>query len=457
MKKSVILMLFLLVIMSSSVFALSVDVEPINPGIFPGEEATFELTVTNTDNDYQDVEVKTLAYDWKLVEGEALFGLSAGVSKTLQLAYQEKIARAPGFYDVNILVKSDESRVEDYVTIEVIDKTKFLNAKLITKEVDPRMPALVSINITNKYNKNIEPVKLFVESDLFSETLDLELGANEYSNLIFELDLDPATLEGDHAISFKAISDADIVYLNKDLNLKITRYENLNSILEEFSGFIVWGENLTETNDGNSIMQRFYTKEFTGLTKSFTKFSPEPTFVKSEEGRLIAQWNYELQPGETFNLYHKTNFGTTLIVLILIGLVITLLYYVLRKPVVISKKVMALHSSKGKIALMKVVIYVKNKRGYPLTNVTLLEKIPKMIKAPTQFGNDKPQVGVVGNNTRLVWSASLRPKQEKVFSYKIESSVKFIGKIRLPRSVAIIKLKGRKKVAKSNSAILKEI
>lgn len=455
MKKRILIFLFLFILLASSCFALDIENKAKKDAIFPGEEATFALTILNNGNLAQDIEIKTLSYDWKLIEGEGTLYLPAGVSKTVQLAYQEKLPKNPGFYDVSLIIKSDTERYEKSLSIEVINKTKLLYVQLENKEIDPRRPALFKIKIKNRYNFEPDPLTIKIESDLFRFTKEIEIAAESEKELILELDLDPNSLEGYHDLHITAITEEGEKYMDDIVPLKISKFDNIKEVSEQISGFLSWGENITESNQGNTIAERAFTKQFSGFELLFTSFTPEPEIVESENKKL-AQWQYTLSPGEAKTFSYKTNYGTPLIILILVILVLALLYFTLRKPITVRKKVMALHSRQGKIAIMKVLIYVKNKRNKPLKSVSLIDKVPKSIRRPTQFSQDKPKVSSLADGTRLLWSLSLRPKQEKVISYRIESSIKVIGRIRLPKAIILVKTKNSRKVSKSNSAILKE-
>ena len=52
--------------------------------------------------------------------------------------------------------------------------------------------------------------------------------------------------------------------------------------------------------------------------------------------------------------------------------------------------------------------------------------------------------------------SNIKPCQEKVYSYKIESNIKVLGKVRLPSAAVVIRRGMKKRVVKSSSVIIKE-
>jgi len=163
-------------------------------------------------------------------------------------------------------------------------------------------------------------------------------------------------------------------------------------------------------------------------------------------------------PGDTKTIEYRTDYLTPLLILLLIIVVVVVLYVWVISPVSITKKAVTLHSRKGNIAIMKVLINVRNNRKTTLHNLSVVDKVPKVIKAPTEFCLERPSTTEIHEDgTRFIWHIpTLNPGQEKIYSYKIESNIKVLGKMRLPSAVAVIRKGMKKRIVKSSNVILRE-
>ena len=107
---------------------------------------------------------------------------------------------------------------------------------------------------------------------------------------------------------------------------------------------------------------------------------------------------------------------------------------------------------------MKVLITVRNKTKRPLRGISILDTVPPVIKAPAEFGIIKPKQSQQTNQgTKMLWELpELGAGQERVISYKIETKMQVLGKLKLPGAAAKLKLKKRKFVLKSSSCTITE-
>ncbi len=117
-----------------------------------------------------------------------------------------------------------------------------------------------------------------------------------------------------------------------------------------------------------------------------------------------------------------------------------------------------MHTETGSVKVMKVLLNVRNRGSVRVNNVRIVDKVPNVIKAPTQHGNLRPtHVKAAPEGTVMVWDLpALRPGEEKIISYRIEGNINVFGRLVLPHAVAKYILFGRGVSARSTSVSLRE-
>ena len=106
MKKSVVALLLILVLFSSSVFALDVAITPVKDKFFPGEQVEFAVTIFNQDSAQRSYEIKTLSYDWVVISGGGIVKLNPLSSKEFIVALEPRVEKQVGrYYNIDLLVK----------------------------------------------------------------------------------------------------------------------------------------------------------------------------------------------------------------------------------------------------------------------------------------------------------------------------------------------------------------
>jgi len=448
-------MIFLLIISATAVSALDLDFEAQRSKVLTGDDAKYLLHITNDANKEKTVTFRTLSYDWDLNEEEDFLTLAAGETEDFDISYSPVLDRAPGAYAVSLIISTGDDKIERFLPLTVIEEGEVIQAKLANNKIDPRKENVLKLELENLYDTFYEDVQLTIKTDFFEEKIEFDIGTKEKKEISVVLETDAQTTEGEYLLELTGTVGGK-TYLDHDLNLVVSKFSDLKEIIEPYSGFLIYGEEITQTNDGNEILEKTYVKEFSGISKKFTSFDPEPEFVDAD-GKLMAEWSYTLNPGDEFKISYKTNYGRPLIILILVILVASLVYFWVKKPLVIKKRVITLRASKGEIGIMKVMISVKNNTSKPLNGITLVDYLPKALKKPSEFGQYQPDnVAHTGQSLRLSWNvSSLRPKQERIISYKISGSIRVVGKMTLPNAVARVRKGSRKFRVYSNRTSLR--
>ena len=113
--------------------------------------------------------------------------------------------------------------------------------------------------------------------------------------------------------------------------------------------------------------------------------------------------------------------------------------------------------SNGGISEMKIILVVKNTGGN-LNRVQVVDRLPKIIKKPAEYGVVKPtnvKHSELGG-TMILWDLqNLVRGEERVISYKIKSDIHVVGRLHMPvASVRYRTNKGKLVVVDSNRHII---
>ena len=224
-------------------------------------------------------------------------------------------------------------------------------------------------------------------------------------------------------------------------------------------GFLTSSESILENNEGNSPISTIVARQFGWLSYKFTSFDPQPTRITENDEGFLAEWDVNLQPKEQQELGYITNYRLLASILLLIILALAA-WYVFRKRnvVVLDKRLFAMHTETGSVRVVKIVLNVRNRGNTNINNLRIVDRVPHVIKAPTQYGSLRPiHVKASPEGTIMVWDfATIRPREEKIISYRLEGKMQVLGKIVLPSAIAKYVSLGRGITARSSSVSLRE-
>jgi len=458
MKKRVLLILLILILSAITVSALDLTYEATRQKVLPNDHPIYILHLTNNALEARTVSFKTLSYDWKLdQEGEKIV-ISAKTTEDFEISYTPVLTKTPGIYAISLIAETSEDKIEKFLTVQVLKHTEIINASILNPTINPKKTVILKVNLENTYHLDLDALTFTASTDFFKIEKQINLKANEIEELSFNIDLSDTTKEGDYDLNLVASTPDGTKYLDDTQTLTVSKFSNLKEVITPQTGFLVYGNIIQQTNDGNTVLEKTYKIEISGFSKRFTTFTPVPEYVKIND-KYYAQWTYALQPGESTTISYKTNYGSPLIILLIIIILLIAAYVVFNKPIALRKKVVVLHTEEaGQIGIMKVLISIRNKTNLSLTNINLVDRLPKIIRKPTEFGSYQPDsITNMGEGLRISWNnITLRPKQERVISYKIAGSMKYAGDLKMPATIARVRKLARKFRIVSNTATLKE-
>ena len=204
---------------------------------------------------------------------------------------------------------------------------------------------------------------------------------------------------------------------------------------EDKSGLLVRTQTITKVNAGNVLenVQVEITKNI--FSRLFTTFNIEPNIIERKSFTVDYTWTKQkLNPAEAFTIKAKTNY--VLPFLIIIATIIALLGFkrFTETKIEIKKSVHHVKTKHGEFAL-KITLSLKTKKN--VENVTLIDKVPAIVKIYKKFGMTKPDK-IDTASRRIHWNiGDLNTGEERLFTYIIYSKVGVVGKFSLPSALAV--------------------
>ncbi|MDD5133470.1 MAG: hypothetical protein PHD81_04550 [Candidatus Nanoarchaeia archaeon] len=453
------LIFIFLILLASTVYA-SIDLS-INPNevlVLKGEDGLADLTIINS-GDADTFYVQSLDLNWLLDSSDLLnIMIGQGESQTVKLKFKQAADDlVPRSFAVPITIVSRGSgeTEQKLLTITLVDPNNFLKTELITPEIiDPRKETnKVELKITNIHNSVLEDVQISLSSDIFSDTKTTTINPLSANTETFYLKLNPDAQEGDHNVEISYYWKDKLVGKTTEI-LKVSQYKGIRDIISEDNSILVQKQIIKKMNEGNAIITEKYVKEVSFIQKLFTSTEPKPDeIIKTDSGYKLT-WILKFEPKQEYEIKITTNYRNPLIIAIFVLLVGVLLYFKIKRDVVVKKQVLTMRGERG-LSNIKVMLTIYNKRQRNLHNVRILERIPNLVGKPFNFFGPHPEkVSRVDTMTTLFWKIpELKSKQEVIITYRAESRQRRLGKLMLPPTL-VKYMQGEKLVVSKSNRIL---
>ena len=209
---------------------------------------------------------------------------------------------------------------------------------------------------------------------------------------------------------------------------------------EDKSGLLIRSEIITKVNAGNVIESIQINLNRNIFSRLFTSFNIEPTITERKGLTVQYTWTKErLMPAEAYVVKAKTNYLLPILIIILATLAILGFKRFSETKLEIKKSVSPVKTKNGEFAL-KVQLSLKAKKD--IENVSLVDKVPAIVKIYNKFGIVKPDK-IDPASRRIHWNiGDLEAGEERLFNYIIYSKVGVVGKFSLPRALAVFEKDG---------------
>lgn len=436
----------ILVLLFASVSALQVTTEPIEDvvAIELTIPAKYNVTIKNdlpTDQNFSiyalvDVELRP---EYVFVEKNS--------EKSFVLEVLPK-RRTEGYKKYDFYVRSQQNYMilaESSVIMKVLPLEKILLVDL-PAEVS-REDRFIVLNIKNKENIRLT-FPFNITSELFSFSSETSL-KKESSNFSIEVDLKKKHA-GNYNVTFTAFLNNEYVF-KKTIPVTLQEVSKISELKEKRWHFFGYTNIITKRNDGNARKVVTIELPLSRIENAFTSFNVQPSEKKKENGKIVARWYQELQPGESFTIEARTDYTVLAVIIIIIAVVLIFYLIFFTKKVLIKKKAIRLRT-KGDEFAAKVILVAKNIGKKEVRDVKLIDRLPATTKLYEKFGPVKPDKI---EKTRLEWNfATILPGEEIVTSYIIYSKVGMTHVELPPASLSYVDEKNKRHTISSAKVIV---
>ncbi len=471
-KKSVYILLTVLLFSLLSVYGVSyrAEIEPIKDKIVVSDQGEFRVIVFNNEDTDQTFRLKTPDYPrWSIktrpLINPILVVVPAGTNKTVYLYIKpnKKLVGEVGSHFVNVDVISESSG--DKITLQpkigLIRSDDIVVGYVPTVIIETDLPSEINpseeinfrITLDNQNNLNISNAKLIISSNLINEELDLNILPKEEKIIDVQKKLDPKTKSQNDILKIELIYNGNVVDEDQT-SFEIVKYFDLTDVSTVKKSLLRRSETLTFTNKANVNFKGDLFVDTTSMKRLFGSTEPE---AEVEDNQY--KWSVELKPYESFTVKITENYLGVVILLVALVL-IGILIYIKKSPVVVSKQITETESEDGGLTKLKVLINIKNRSRGKLEDISVVDKIPNLlgIEKHTTLGSLKPNK--IKKNTKhetiILWKVDeLSPGEERVINYYMKSNLQILGGLTLQSAVAKFMLKGKEVTTRSNRAFVK--
>ncbi len=465
----VLCMIFLITLSSFALAANSeVSLVTLENEISPDEAAEFTLYITN----HADVAQTYTLYSFSSSQGWNVdpSPLSDNVIEDLSPGetYQTTISAQPtdddldaGIYYLTLEIDGDQEDSQS-VSLKVYlgysdAESQYLPSISVDiemdTEIDPREVQTIILTMENGNSRNLSDLVLHVESDLEEFTLDIPVGLEPLETKTQEFTVTPNQFSQakEYTLFFVfELDDETVKVVEQDIEIPAVLSDFAWTVSEEKS-FLKKVQTFLVSNDGNVEN----TQEFRYAVGTFESlFVSSDASIIREEGQTYLMWDLQLEPGEEVEIIASYSYRIVFYLLIAF-LLIVIFYYIVRLPVSVRKKALTVVGNSDGLSEIKVLLEVKNKRKYPVKDVTITDFVPGIanIEKSIELGTLRPhkvKSGSQGN--KIEWQLSeLDGLEQRIISYKIKAKLNILGPFRLPRAfVQFVDKRGKVQKAYSN-------
>jgi len=445
MKKTILFLIvttiLLLTGLVSIASALSVENEDLGNVIvkeFPKSPAHFRLTVQDpmggSYNIYTLSDVKILPASGTLNIGTTIVDV---------FVYPQDISIDGHYTFTYTLKKSDGEEIDSKLTVKIV---KFQDLIIINSDSnDPDLDTL-TFYVQNKENKKIQNITGKFNSPFFETEKTFSLEPFEKTELTVDVDHEKVKkfaagsyiIRGEFETGDRIEKVDGKIYLGEKKGVETE---------EDSSGFLIRTNSITKINIGNveEVVNVELKKDI--LTRLFLTLNNEPDTMERNGLFVTYRWTKKLGPAEIFSVKARSNYLYPLLIIIFLTLVIYGFRRYGQTKIEVQKSVAHVRTKGGEFAL-RVRLNIKARKS--MENVSLIDKIPIMVKVYEKFGLVKP-TKIDAKNRRIHWDiGNLNAGEERVFNYIIYSKIGVVGKFSLPEATVVFEKDGEIHEVESN-------
>lgn len=470
MLKKHLLFLLILAICISSVHAVSFELNavPIKNKITINELAKFKVEITNNYNKEQTFRIYSLAYPtWDIytepIINPILLDVAPNSKNSVELIVnpltKRNIIVGPHVISLKVRSKTTNEALAVPLKISVTSTSSLIGGYVptiitnvkIPKKIDPRDEIPIEIILDNQNIINYSDLRVEINSNLIKDSMAADLGPKKTKTLTLTKKLDPFTapqkdnfavrvLKGEREITGPVISPIEIIGYTHQSEPEVRK-----SFLKSEKDLTFYSNN--KDYSGELKIEISFFKSLLSSTK------PKAEILKEGDKRYFV-WDIKLDENNSMKVTIIENYRTLFVIIALLILLVVL-YFVYRNPLVIRKESKDVKKKEGGIFSLKVVLHVKNRSSKSIKDIELNETLPNIaeLEKDISIGTLKPTRLLKHEKKGYIikWDIdSLEVGEERVLSYKIRSKLPVLGDLNLPVTTAKFRYNNKDMKANSN-------
>ncbi len=441
MRRVGLIILLLLSALSVSAVNFDVNVFPSERTIKLNETASFEIELEHDSPVEELFEVFSNDVTWD-VRPEKVLRVNPGISLKTRLVVRP-LNLNPGAYNLPVVFKRTGSIEQDkkILYIEILsplpDKNEYLPAvrgvATIDDKVDPRQGMTIKLSLENQNRLILDKVDVKVRSSVVNKDYSTSLGPLEKKTLTFSATLDPITPPQKDSLQISILVPGKEKAFQFDLfpiAYEVLPYGAVIPSSETESSFMKSEQVVTLINQGNKKLVHMYRVPAWFAKQWFISGSPAPS---KEKGGLV--WEVPLEPGASAQLVVTYNYRP-LFWLFLLALIMLVVYFVFRSPVVVRKSAKVLRGHEGGITELKVVVELVNRSSKPVKKIRVMDLAPTLADVVKEFKHTilaPSKVSATHRGTLVSWDIDfMEPKEHRILVYKMKTKLGVVGGLTLP-------------------------
>jgi len=298
----------------------------------------------------------------------------------------------------------------------------------------------VSFYVQNKESVNLKNLTAEFSSILFQTTKTFDLGANEKLEIFVDVDKEKLKKTKAGVYIIESLFQTKGGLKKIEGNLYLGEKKGITSTNDK-SGLLIVTETVTKINVGNVVENIEIKLNRNIFSRLFTTFNTEPILVERNGLMIEYTWmKQKLNPTEAYTVKATTNYIVPFLIIIVAILALFGFKRFSETKLEIKKSVSHVKTKNGEFAL-KIILSLKAKKD--IENVTLIDKVPPIVKIYKKFGMVKPDK-IDAESRRIHWHiGDLNAGEERVFTYIVYSKVGVIGKFSLPEALGVFEKDGK--------------
>ncbi|MBT5029964.1 hypothetical protein HN840_04310 [archaeon] len=463
MKKGIVLLVFFLLSIGIVSAYGGIGIEEISSTtmIEPGQIAEYTLTIDNLGSKYYQLQVS----------GDQYAGLPS--------SYFEYVFVDPNYVELNgqesvqvnvtMLLKDDvtvKKRYETFITVTGINEESISEKyymQIFAKEptepislyiaeaaesVAPNNDFVLKLGLLNNMNEDLNNIDVLVSSELFEDQQTVQLFDEQEREVEFTFPIDSSTSPGNYTYSVRIYYDDELKATTTG-EIVVEESLDVSETVKISEDFLYKEIVITIENTGNLEVSSSYEYPMPWYERWFASYSVD---ANVEDG--AAQWTFNIAPEEDVVVVIDVDYRPLIIGIIALILAGIIAYFMFTRRVTINKKVFKMKYSTEGLTEFKVKLNVRNRTSKKIKDITVVDRLPRIIKPNMQFGTLHPSgVERAAKGVRMMWKINeLVPGEERIISYDVQPRMGVIGRLTLPAAMGKFKnIRNRVTKIRSNS------